>query len=68
MRKQGGITLMGAIGAMIGLAFIALFVAKLLPSYIEWYSVKKILASMEAQGDTKGFPHSTANAAYTRVS
>ncbi len=54
MRKQRGITLMGAIGGMIGLAFIALFGAKLLPAYIEFFSVKKILASMESQGDTKG--------------
>jgi hypothetical protein len=54
MRKQQGITLMGALGGMIVLAFIGLFAAKLLPSYIEFFSVKKILSSMEAQGDTKG--------------
>lgn len=54
MRKQRGITLMGAIMGMIVLAFVALFAAKLLPSYLEFFAVKKILASMEAQGDTKG--------------
>jgi hypothetical protein len=54
MRKQRGITLMGAIMGMILLSFIGLFVAKLAPSYIEFLSVKKILASMEVQGDTKG--------------
>ena len=54
MRKQRGITLMGAMMGMIVLAFIALFAAKLLPAYIEFFSVKKILASMESQGDTKG--------------
>ena len=54
MRKQRGITLTGAIVGMIVLAFVALFGAKLTPSYIEWLSVKKVLAAMEAQGDTKG--------------
>ena len=54
MTRQRGITLMGAIMGMIVLAFVALFAAKLLPAYIEWFSVKKILASMEAGGDTKG--------------
>lgn len=54
MRKQRGITLTSAITYMVVLAFIALFAAKLVPSYVEWLSVKKILAAMEAQGDTKG--------------
>ncbi len=54
MRKQRGITLLGAIMGMVALAFVGLFAAKLLPSYIEYYSVQKMLASMEAQGDTKG--------------
>ena len=54
MRKHKGFTLMGAIGGMIVLAFIGLFAAKLLPSYLEFFAVKKILASMEAAGDTKG--------------
>ena len=54
MRKQRGITLMGAVVGMIALAFVGLFAAKLLPSYLEYFSVKKILASMETQGDTKG--------------
>ena len=54
MRKQRGITLMGAIVGMVVLAFVGLFAAKLLPSYLEFFAVKKMLASMEAQGDTKG--------------
>lgn len=54
MKKQRGITLMGAIGIMIVLAFVGLFAAKLLPSYIEFFAVKKIFASMEQAGDFKG--------------
>ena len=54
MRKQRGITLMGAIMTMIVIAFVGLFAAKLLPSYLEFFAVKKVLAAMDAAGDTKG--------------
>jgi len=54
MRKQRGISLMGAIIGMMFLAGVALFAAKLLPSYIDFFAVKKILATMEQAGDTKG--------------
>jgi hypothetical protein len=52
--RQRGITLTNALIGMIVLAFLALFGAKLTPAYIEYFAVKKILATMEAQGDTKG--------------
>ena len=54
MHKQRGVTLTGAIVVMVVLAFIGLFAAKLLPAYIDFFSVKKLLATMEAAGDTKG--------------
>jgi hypothetical protein len=53
-KRQRGITLTNAIIGMILLALIGLFAAKLTPAYIEYFAVKKILATMEAQGDTKG--------------
>ena len=43
MRKQSGITLTSALVWMIALAFIGLFAVKLVPSYIEYFAVKKIL-------------------------
>jgi hypothetical protein len=54
MHKQQGVTLTGALMVMIVLAFVGLFAAKLLPAYIDFFSVKKILATMEAAGETKG--------------
>jgi Domain of unknown function (DUF4845) len=51
---QRGITLTGAIVGMLVLAAIALFLAKLLPSYLDYFSVQKLLKAMESQGDTKG--------------
>jgi hypothetical protein len=36
------------------LGFLAVMGAKLMPSYIEYFTVKKMLRSMEEQGDLKG--------------
>jgi type II secretory pathway pseudopilin PulG len=52
--KQRGITLTGAIMGMIVLALVGLFAAKLVPSYVEYFAVQKILKAMESQGDIKG--------------
>lgn len=52
-RSQRGITLTGALMGMIVLAAVGLFGAKLLPSYVEYFAVKKIIAAMEASGETK---------------
>jgi hypothetical protein len=54
MRKQHGISLMGTIVGLAVLGFIAIMAAKLLPAYAEYYSVRKILATMQQAGDTKG--------------
>jgi len=54
MKTQRGITLMGALAGMVVIAFIGLFAAKLLPTYLEFFAVKKIFASMEQAGDFKG--------------
>ena len=54
MRKQFGVSLMGLIVTLGVLGFLAVMAAKLMPAYVEYYSVKKILASMEQGGDLKG--------------
>jgi hypothetical protein len=54
MRKQQGVSLVGLIVWLAALAFFGLMAAKLLPAYMEYFSVKKMFAQMEAQGDTKG--------------
>ena len=54
MRKQRGITLSGTIFWLAILGFIGIMAAKLLPAYLEYFSVKKILAALETQGITKG--------------
>jgi len=54
MRKQRGITLSGMIVTLGLLGFVGVMAAKLLPSYLEYYAIKKIFASMEQAGDLKG--------------
>jgi hypothetical protein len=54
MRKQRGISLMGAIFWMVIIAFAGVMAAKLLPAYIDYFAVKKMFAAMEQNGETKG--------------
>jgi len=54
MRKQSGISLMNLIIGLGVLGFLGVMAAKLLPSYVEYFSVKKMFAAMEQAGDLKG--------------
>jgi hypothetical protein len=54
MRKQRGVTLMGLIITLAVLGFLAVMAAKLLPAYLEYWSVRKIFKTMELGGQTKG--------------
>lgn len=62
VRKQLGVTLSGAIVWMVILALGGLFAAKLMPSYLEYFAVKKILAAMEESGETTGTVRDIRNA------
>jgi hypothetical protein len=54
MGKQRGVSLTGLIITLAVLGFLAVMAAKLLPAYIEYFTVKKMLAAMDQAGDTKG--------------
>jgi hypothetical protein len=54
MRKQRGVSVIGLIVILSLLGFFGVMAAKLLPSYVEYFSVKKIFATMENAGETKG--------------
>jgi hypothetical protein len=47
------------------LGFVGILAAKLLPSYVEYWSVRKIFAAMEKNGETNG-PPSEIRRAYER--
>jgi len=54
MRKERGIGLVQLIITLAILGFVGIMVAKCLPSYLEFFSVKKMFAAMEQTGETKG--------------
>ena len=54
MHKQRGVSLMGLIVTLAVLGFLAVMAAKLMPAYIDYFSVKKMFATMEQAGDFKG--------------
>lgn len=54
MGKQRGLSLIGTIIILGLVAFFGLLAAKMLPAYVEYFGVKKILTAMEKTGETKG--------------
>jgi hypothetical protein len=56
MNKQRGVTLTGLIVFCAIVGFFGLMAAKLFPSYLEYWSVRKMLRAMEDSGETRGSP------------
>ena len=53
MHKQRGVSLVGLIVTLAVLGFLAVMAAKLMPAYIDYFSVKKMFKTMEQAGDLK---------------
>ena len=60
--KQQGISLKSAIVWMAVLGFLGVMGAKLMPAYVEYFTVKKMLKAMDEQGDLKGTVRDIRNA------
>jgi Tfp pilus assembly major pilin PilA len=54
MLKQRGLSLVNLIIGLAVVGFLAVMAAKMMPAYIEYFAVKKMLAAMEQAGDLKG--------------
>jgi len=54
MRRMRGIGLIQLIITLAIIGFVGIMLAKCMPSYIEYFSVKKMFAAMEQNGETKG--------------
>jgi Tfp pilus assembly major pilin PilA len=54
MHRERGLSLIGTIFVLAILGFVAVVGLKLVPAYIEYFAVKKVLAAMVHSGDTKG--------------
>lgn len=51
--RQRGLTMIGFLFVAVVLVMIAMLAMKLVPAYIEFFSVKKVLASMGQESDLK---------------
>jgi hypothetical protein len=54
VKRQSGMSLINLIVGLSVLGFLGIMAAKMFPSYVEYFSVKKIFATMEQAGDLKG--------------
>ena len=54
MRKQSGLSLVNLIIGLAVVGFVAVMGMKLIPSYMEYFKVKKMFAAMEQGGALKG--------------
>ena len=54
MHNQRGVTLFGLLIVAIIVVFVALLGLKVAPAYIEYFSVKKDVASVVSSGEAKG--------------
>ena len=54
MRRMRGIGLIQLIVTLGVLGFVGVMAAKLMPSYIEYFNMKKMFAAMDQTGETKG--------------
>ena len=54
MLRQRGVSLLGMIVVLALVGFFGILAAKLMPSYIEYASVRKIFSAMEKNGETNG--------------
>lgn len=53
MHKQRGVSMLGFMFIAVAVIIIAMLAMKLVPAYIEFFSVKKILNSMGQDAETK---------------
>jgi len=54
MSHQRGLSLLGLIVTLAVVGFVGVSAAKLLPAYIEYWSVRKMFAAMVQNGETSG--------------
>ena len=53
-RRMLGLGLVQLIVLLATIGFVGLMLAKVMPSYIEYFNVKKMFAAMDQTGETKG--------------
>ncbi|HUW29542.1 MAG TPA: DUF4845 domain-containing protein [Sulfuriferula sp.] len=68
MHKQKGATLIGMLFVGILIVFAAIVVMKIVPAYIEYYSIKKVFSAMAADPALKDATPADVRLSYARRS
>lgn len=68
MQKQKGVTLIGMLLVGIVIVFAAIVVMKIVPAYIEYFSVKKVFSAMAVDPAMKDATNDEVRLSYARRS
>ena len=66
MHKQRGISMLGFLFVAVIVIVIAMLAMKLVPAYIEYFSVKKILNSMGQDSETKSMSNADIRNSFSK--
>jgi hypothetical protein len=64
--KQRGVSMIGFLFMAVALIFVAMLAMKLVPAYIEFFSVKKILATMGQDPATKSMSNAEIRKSFSK--
>lgn len=65
-QRQRGLTLIGLIFMLVIAAFVALLAAKLLPAYLEFFAIQRIVGEISASGEAQSGNVKTIQASFDR--
>ena len=66
MHKQRGVSMLGFMFVAIGLIIVVMLAMKLVPAYIEFFSVKKILNAMGQDSETKSMSNNEIRSSFSK--
>ena len=66
MHKQRGVSMLGFMLIAVAVIIIAMLAMKLVPAYIEFFSVKKILNSMGQDAETKSMSNIEIRSSFSK--
>lgn len=66
MHKQRGVSMLGFMFMSVAVIIIAMLAMKLVPAYIEFFSVKKILNAMGQDSETKSMSNNEIRSSFAK--
>ncbi len=66
LNKQLGFSFTSVVMTMIVLALLGLVAAKVAPAYLDYFAIKKVLATMDTSGDLKSMSNSELRVSFSR--